>query len=133
MCFNVIIPDLTYDQIDQCIFVFEYLLVKIILNFIQIKVKVMAERQIILSNMEALVGADLSKAFKAVRGEKVRNVFEKIYSFLINEHIIPPVFPLIQLNVSIETFIICTAPMPSHNPKAPPSSEKNLVKEKSGK
>ena len=90
----------------------------------------MAERQIILSNMEALVGADLSKAFKAVRGEKVRNMFEKFYSFLINEHIIPPVFPLIQLNVSIETFIICTAPMPSHNPKAPPSSEKNLVKEK---
>ena len=33
----------------------------------------MTERQVILSNMEALVGADLSKAFKAVRGEKVRN------------------------------------------------------------
>ena len=98
--------------------VFKYLFVKIILNFIQIKVRVMAERQIILSNMEALVGADLSKAFKAVRGEKVRNIFDKFHSFLvvIKEHI-PTVFPLIQLNVYIETIIICTAPMPSHNLK----------------
>ena len=59
------------------------MLEKIILNLIQIKVRVMVERQIILSNMEALVGADLSKAFKAVRGEKVRNMFEKFHSFLI--------------------------------------------------
>ena len=78
-------------------------MVKIILNFIQIKVRVMAERQIILSNMEALVGADLSKAFKAVRGEKVRNVFEKFHSFLIvrKEHILTVFFLL-----SNEMFIL---------------------------
>ena len=31
----------------------------------------MSEKQIILPNTEALVGKDLSKAFKAVRAEKV--------------------------------------------------------------
>ena len=38
----------------------------------------MTERQVILSNLEALVGADLSKAFKAVRAEKVRKANAKL-------------------------------------------------------
>ena len=46
----------------------------------------MTERQIILSNAEALVGADLSKAFKAVRGEKVRNpIFLKLYPVVVDK------------------------------------------------
>ena len=48
----------------------------------------MTERQVILSNLEALVGADLSKAFKAVRAEKVRKpiiVHFQYLFFLMNE------------------------------------------------
>ena len=61
----------------------------------------MTDRQVILSNLEALVGADLSKAFKAVRADKVRNPIIVHFQYLLMNELSPIITPSIKLTLNV--------------------------------
>ena len=69
--------------------------------------KVMTERQVILSNLEALVGADLNKAFKAVRADKVRNIIVHFQVLWLMKELSPMMYPFIKLTLNQFALLLC--------------------------